>query len=329
MCVPTLVAIEQDAEKSTVRHWPVPEDIRSALEVTCRNGMAEAMSHWSVREIVSRYVYLSVADMASMVKLVENHVLLRPLAGRGIELGAGCGLLSAVVARSPSVNSVFALEICQRMAELIVPKVALHVLGSQRAKVVPVVGSFDDIRLPDESLDFAIEHDSLHHSDDLPRTLTECARVLKPGGTVLCLDRCHPNSVSDEQVQRMLSVVYTPDFLAANHYPTDITLTRRDNGEHEYRLFEWQAAIQSAGLKLVSRREFYQRITGVRAIKGILSLLPKPIRRLVYQTDNANLRTTATWLAQRLATAYGNSETAVLAPKRTTILLLAKPESRT
>ena len=123
--------------------------------------------------------------------------------------------------------------------------------------------------------------------------------------------------------------MYDQEFLKRNGYPEDTRLTRRENGEHEYRLFEWQAAIQSAGLKLVARREFYQRVSAVRAIKGILSLLPKPIRRLVYQTDNANLRTTATWLTQRLATACGNSETAVLAPKRTTILLLAKPESRT
>ena len=57
--------------------------------------------------------------------------------------------------------------------------------------------------------------------------MTECARVLKPGGLLLCFDRCHDDSVSDADVERLLSKVYSRDFLVANCYPPDITLTRR------------------------------------------------------------------------------------------------------
>ena len=65
-----------------------------------------------------------------------------------------------------------------------------HIAGEAGPRVTGVVGSFDDIHLPEESCDFCIEVDSLHHSDDLLRTLREIARKLKRGGHVNgCLTR--------------------------------------------------------------------------------------------------------------------------------------------
>ena len=221
------------------------------------------------------------------------------------------------------MKSVLALEACEVMASRVMPKVASWILGEEARKVIPVVGSFDDMELPDASLDFVMEIDSLHHSHGLARTLRECARVLKPGGRLLCFDRCHPNTLTDQQVEDMLSQVYSRDFLTANHYPVHITLTRRENGEHEYRLFEWEAAFQAAGLRIVNRVEFGRVISAKAAVKGILSILPKALRRRLWKSDGPTCKTTLCWiwqLTKDLASLAGLS-TPITAPKRTTVFL--------
>jgi ubiquinone/menaquinone biosynthesis C-methylase UbiE len=248
------------------------------------------------------------------------------LRGVGLEIGSGCGLLASTVALSPDVEYVYALEICEDLVRLLMPRVSKAVLGEQFAKVISVRGSFDELELPDDSIDFIVEIDSLHHSDDLRRTLRECSRVLRPGGQMMILDRCHPDSLPDEEVERMLSEVYSEDFLRKNHYPPGITLTRRDNGEHEYRLREWLAAFRDAGLEVVRARKLVREIRPALAAKGLLAIAPRALTRRLYQTNNASLRTTFDWVMQaRVLTSsdpyFGR---AVLAPKSTTAFLLTK-----
>jgi len=264
--------------------------------------------------------------MERLLNLAIRHTGAPRLAGNGIELGAGCALLSALVARSRSVDSVLALEVCEKMAELVVPKVSNWILGSKASKVIPVVGSFNDIQLPDCSLDFALEIDSLHHSGDLERTLRECARVLKPGGVVLCFDRCHPNSVSDVDVKDMLDMVYSREFLAANHYPVDINLTRRDNGEHEYRLYEWERAFAASGLSLLKTVRFAKAVSIKRAVKSLLAwlspnLLPRLVSRRAREREELGLWLRQKW-RQLVPTSFRNGS--VLAPKETTVFYLRK-----
>jgi SAM-dependent methyltransferase len=295
-------------------------------KVAYRNDYAKDLARRSGPEIVRSYVYLSLPQMRRLMALARRHVLSEPLHGRGIELGAGCGLLSSVVAEDPAVREILALEICEQAANLLIPRVAEWVLGSQAQKVVPVVGSFDHLQLPDGTLDFVVEIDSLHHADDLGATLRECARVLKPGGRVLCFDRCHPDWVTDREVEEMLSIVYSREFLMTNHYPADAVLTRRDNGEHEYRLFEWKAAFQAAGLRLAALASFELAVSPRVALKGMLSLMPRTVRRRLYRSDGPTPRSTLQWLIQRFraATGYYHRHHVVLAPKKTTVFALVK-----
>jgi hypothetical protein len=144
---------------------------------------------------------------------------------------------------------------------------------------------------------------------------------------MVCLDRCHPDSVTDEQVERMLSKVYSRKFLEANCYPADIVLTRRDNGEHEYRRFEWLDAFRAGGLRLVKAQQFVKEVRLALGVKGVLhTLLPLRVRRSLYKTDNASLRTTAKWLLQFLRTPLRQTEFGRprLAAKETTAFLLRK-----
>jgi ubiquinone/menaquinone biosynthesis C-methylase UbiE len=315
-----------DIRSGQVLRWPVPEEFTSSPAVAYRNRFALALSTRSVPEIVESFVYLSPAEMKRLVHVARTSVGAPPFRGVGMELGSGCGLLSATIAREPGVEAMLAVEICEQVAASLIPKVASGVLQNSADKVTPVVGSFDDLQVPDNSIDFIVEIDSFHHSDDLPRTVSECSRVLKPGGRLMCLDRCHSNSVSDADVERMLSEVYSRRFLIQNAYPPDIKLTRRENGEHEYRLFEWQAAFKSAGLRLVRTRKLIKEVPLRKAVKGVLGLFPAPLRRAVYQTDNATIRETFTWMAQPVRNRFATSEFGrpLLAPKATTVFLLEK-----
>lgn len=296
---PRQIVREYRRTRQAIR-WPVTESQRKLVEVVYRNDFIQKLAQRSVPEILASYVYFSVSEMEQLLGMAARYLLPSPLRGIGIELGAGSGLLSSVVARSRRVEAVLAIEICERAASLLIPKVASWVLGVDGAKVIPVVGSFDDLHLPDDSIDFALEIDSFHHSDNLAHTISECARVLKPGGLLLCFDRCWPDAHPDEDLDRLLSMIYTPEFLKANGYPPGITLTRRDNGEHEYKQREWQEAFKAAGLRLVKMCKFKRQVKFRSAVKGLFSVLPASVRHLLYQNGSASLRTSAEWLSQRL-----------------------------
>lgn len=314
--------IQEYAQTGATPRWPIDAELEAAVKVSYRSQLAVKLADQSAHEINRRYVYLSEFQMSRMLDLVQQHVFGQPLSGVGLELGSGSGLLAAVAARRPGVRAVLALEICDNF-DVLIEKVAQSVLGRDAAKVIPVVGSFDDLRVPDESFDFALDHDSLHHSDDLTRTIKECARVLKPGGVLVCFDRCHPDTVTDAQVNEMLDRVYSKEFLAFNSYPTDITLTRRENGEHEYRHFEWKAATEAAGMELVAYRDFKKEVSARKAFKGLFAWVPKPIRTRAFQTDNASLGATGTKITQTLRKLAPGAP--VYAPKKSNVLVMQKP----
>lgn len=305
--------------------WDIPAELVQSPAVEYRNQFATALSRMPADEIVRCYVYMSCDSMQRLVSTACSVLQFQPR-GTGLDAGAGCGLLGSTVARYREVDTVYALEICETMVGRVMPKVARRVLGPDARKLVGVCGSFDDIELPAGSVDFIVEIDSLHHSDDLERTLRECARVLRPGGRMLCFDRCHPDSMTDQEIEGMLSQVYSEAFLKKNHYPLGIRLTRRANGEHELRLREWKAAFQAAGLKLDGARKFVQQIRPELALKGCLNVLPKFVKKRLYKSDNADLRTTLQWLCQPLLLRDKDPDfgTPVLAPKSTTVFLLTR-----
>lgn len=191
--------LDDYAKSGVTVRWPIDADLAANVKVSYRTQLATMLHNATAEEINRRYVYMGDKQMSRMLDLVQQRVFRKELSGVGIELGSGSGLLAAVAASRPRVQGVLAVEVCDQF-DVLIQKVARSVLGDGARKVVPVVGSFDDLRLPDESLDFALDHDSLHHSDDLPKTMAECSRVLKPGAFLICFDRCHPNSVTDARV---------------------------------------------------------------------------------------------------------------------------------
>jgi ubiquinone/menaquinone biosynthesis C-methylase UbiE len=255
-------------------------------EYIFREDFAVKLSEYPADKILTEAVYIDKEGMKLLVDLATKELLDGiDLSGKGMELGAGTGLLSSTIANNPKVESIYSIEIVKNMADLIIPKVASYICGPNSKKVIPVCGSFDILEIEDESLDFIVEIGSLHHSPHLLSTLKEASRVLKKGGKMLCFDRSHSDKTSNEELNDMLSIEYSTDFLKSNGYPVHERLSRAENGEHEIRLSEWTRDFEEAGLEVKDVKYFIK--PNLRSlIKGILFSLPYFIRKRIYRTVN-------------------------------------------
>lgn len=316
------------ADGKTV-HWPVEAELadNDNPAVKYRNAYARKMAEGKISDILKSYIGMTSRDMDALVRIAEAYALSRPLEGIGLELGAGCGLLAATICKAPNVEAILGIELCAEMATLIMPRITASVLGDNRQKVIPVIGSFDILAIEDASIDFIVEIGSLHHSDNLNRTLQEVYRVLKPGGQILCYDRCQPDTMTDAEVEAKLNIRYSESFLIKHGYPPHISLTRRENGEHEYRFHEWNAAFTQAGLRLEKCVQLLS-VDYRRAIRGVLSLFPRQMRPYLYNTDDATLATTWFWLAGKLGRKPDRNKwwAKVPSPKNETLFYLTKPD---
>jgi SAM-dependent methyltransferase len=247
--------------------------------IIARDRSAAMIAEMPVDQAALRNGSVGPAGMQALVAASERYLLDAPLSGIGLELGAGLGVLSATVASRSSVAGVIAVEICPTFVNLVIPSVAAVVLGGNARRVVPTLGSFDKLEVADESVDFAIEIQSLHHADDLDAVLGETARVLKVGACLVAFDRAQPDEMPDWLRERMLDKRYSAEWIEDNGYPPGIEITRRENGEHEIRRREWRAAFERAGLRLVRTVDFVPTISPRLACKAAVSYLPGVLRR--------------------------------------------------
>ena len=66
----------------------------------------------------------------------------------------------------------------------------------------------------------------------------------------------------------MLSIVYDKEYLRKNYLDENMTLTRRDNGEHEWRYQEWDHYIAESGFNLLERVAIKTDTDDNRALKN-------------------------------------------------------------
>lgn len=126
----------------------------------------------------------------------------------------------------------------------------------------------EDLPLPDAAVDVVYARQVLHHTRDLPRTLSECARVLKHGGIFLA---CREHVVDDEAQLR--------EFLESH------PVHRLAGGEGAHPLDVYIHAISAAGLSL-------ERVFG--PWESIINAFP------LVRTARELSRYPGTWLARRL-----------------------------
>lgn len=107
---------------------------------------------------------------------------------RVLDVGAGTGDLSfAAAARGARVVAV---DLSAGMLGVL----AKRAIAEQRARILALVGTAEQLPLPDACVDRIVTGFTVRNVGDLPRALAEFKRVLRPGGRAVILELSHPPS---------------------------------------------------------------------------------------------------------------------------------------
>lgn len=122
-------------------------------------------------------IYYYVPEMA-LHKTIELEALLdhaRGLAGKGLDLGCGSGLVGGVLIEEARLGELHGTDLNPQHEAL--------ALASGYAAFRQ--GDIQALNHPDAAFDYAVSICVIEHVADLPRVLSGAARVLKPGGRFL------------------------------------------------------------------------------------------------------------------------------------------------
>lgn len=196
-----------------------------------------------------------VKDLATCLNALST-----PLAGRGIDLAAGTLWAAPILLNAGAVERLYCLEYSRHRLLSIGPRVLEHYDVSPE-RIVLVYGSFYDLQLEAESLDFAFLSQAFHHADRPAALLTELRRVLRPGGTViivgehilrardyaLYLARAGASITLPRSLQRRLLGHELDVRLSLRPSARDVMPTDSVLGDHAYSSDEYRGLFTEAG----------------------------------------------------------------------------------
>jgi ubiquinone/menaquinone biosynthesis C-methylase UbiE len=164
-------------------------------------------------------VHAQGADLDRLRSLTER---IRP--ARALDLGCGAGHASFAMARG-GAGRITAFDPSAEMLAV----VAREAAGRGHGTLETQVGSAEMLPFANGTFEIVATRYSAHHWTHVARALTECARVLKPGGRLVVIDVIAP----EEQVlDTPLQVI---EFL-------------RDRSHvRNYRVSEWSGMLREAG----------------------------------------------------------------------------------
>lgn len=130
-------------------------------------------------------------------RAVEIHEILKEglPGGVGLDLGCGDGALTGLILKYlPKPPEMIGLDY---------DPAEIDVARKRGVYTDTVVAGGEDMPLDDNSVDFVFSNSVLEHLPDLDATIGECARVLKPGGTMIA-------TVPEPQFRALLGGPLTP-----------------------------------------------------------------------------------------------------------------------
>jgi len=215
----------------------IPESELNQVDwiITC-NAACDKWMDKSMDDIALFYSYFSIHEHKLFVKEIFDKIGLE-LKGTGLEIGAGPGILSnSIIKIFDNVRKIYLLDKAPNTYNLM-KKVAEE--NNTLNKLECIIGSFNDLKIPDNTLDFILDFDSIHHSENFDLTFKEISRVLKPKGVLVCFDRAQPNYISKKQIADILDIEYSTKYKLENNIDINKKLTRRMQGETEPLLKDW------------------------------------------------------------------------------------------
>ncbi len=266
--------------------WEVSDALKTELENHYKTQYSLSLKDIEPIEIARALTFdgiapaMTRADMEVFIEHLNTRFVKGGIRGVGLEVGSGPGTFVAAFARQTAVTRMYGAEACAAIVEILMTRVVHALAGTASEKVVGAIADFDRLALPTASVDFVFDFFSLHHSPDPAVTLTELYRVLKPGGVLICVDKARANRLSTADLEALLDTEYSNAGKRQMGVPEHVRHTRRMNGEHEYRLADWERYFAHAGF---SRYEHYNcaKIGGrlpVRVLKHMLAKLPVSIQ---------------------------------------------------
>lgn len=231
--------------------WKFNKKIYNTEEYKLNNSIVKKNSKLGFNEICKRYTHIPYKSLEKVIKLDKK--IYKHFKGVGVDFGGGIGLFSSVIAKKKEVKKIYCIEVVKNAVALCHPIILKKVLNKKSNKIISIVGNFDQLNLKNNSIDFCVAWDSIHHSTNVVKSLKEARRVLKKKGKMVIFDRGHNNETTDKEIKRMLNVIYPKEFLKENRLPLKKILTRKMNGEHEYRFFEWENFFKKSKFKILKK----------------------------------------------------------------------------
>lgn len=209
------------------------------------------------------------------VELIFN----RKLSGTVLEIGAGSGWCSSLLSKRKEIDQLYVLDYDQYSVEELFPLVAKN-LDADQEKMTGVIGSYNKMKLDDNSIDYIISIGAIHHSENLDATYRECHRVLKPGGVLIAVEHCHPNSYQITQETNENEAYIDPKRAKMLYGDENLKIKTKDNSDHNYRICQFETASIEAGFNTLP---FIFNLDGEEADDSMFQE-PKPYRSFAIRT---------------------------------------------
>lgn len=170
----------------TTEHWLNEAEVASIEYATYWNDVeAEREKPWNVAEgdFGQLESYLDEVGLPADLRACLT-ALGRPLGERGIDLAAGTLWAAPALLAAGPVERLYCLEFSRHRLLELGPRMLEHYEVAPE-RVVLAYGSFYDLHLDDDALDFAFLSQAFHHADRPDALLAELRRVLRPGGAAI------------------------------------------------------------------------------------------------------------------------------------------------
>src|SRR6058998_131759 len=174
-----------------MEHWLSDEEIRAtAYSEYWNNEEFEKHKPWHVSEHgfaeLTRHLHETglsrqLKDCIDMAAKLD-----RPILGTGADLACGVFWTAPILLKVERIQKLYGVEYSRHRLLKLSPAVLDH-YDVPMDKVVLCLGSFYQLRLPQQFLDFVVLAEAFHHAEEPERLLREIRRVLKPEGVVLIL----------------------------------------------------------------------------------------------------------------------------------------------
>lgn len=295
--------------------------------VAIRENMFEFDHNLAVDSLIEKSGSPSYEVISKLVSLLFKRLNLGIFKGLGIEIGSGLGLLSTSLLehdRKTEIKGIVALEGCRPYVEYGIRNVASGYIPQRYKDLMPYFDSFEDISVQDSTFDFAIQIESLHHADNPIKSLKEIYRTLNKGSFFLSIDRSWPDHVQNSVLESLLDHEYSVAWKKTKGLAIDEIVTRRDNGEHEYRDCEWIEFFTAAGFEIVNVMhlhpivrpwEIWKTILCRIGMQNILGIKIKPRKGLLLSSLTHKLKLDYMNKYQTLVSPHPRPLTVILARK--------------